>query len=129
MLANLIGFDSNSWKTIPLDWFDIASRKHDSTLHTTLLESFGGDWPDVVLCADVVWVSDLVSPLANTIDFLTRPEFRPNMAAPYVVMAIYERSLRVEESFFELIRQFGLTIQLLEQSSSNSRMRIFKFHR
>jgi hypothetical protein len=54
--------------------------------------------PDVILGADVVWLEDLVEPLVSTVRQLAGP-------GTSVYVAHQTRSQRVDDKFFELMRE------------------------
>lgn len=110
-----------------LDWFEVAQHAGDVNYVNSLRSAFGNEMPELILCADVVWVSDLVAPLASTLDILSKPAIFDSSRTVPVLMAIYERSRGIEDRFFDLLRSSGFSIEILEINPFDARMRIFKF--
>ena len=77
-----------------IDWF-----------HPPPIKSLGlGDHIDLILCADIVWVLDLIEPLVSTID-------KYSTSHTSVLIAHQTRSLAADELFFCSLKERGFSVQ------------------
>jgi hypothetical protein len=111
--AELLQSANASVAPAALDWADTGRRAEIMALFDDAAASSDAchcRGPDVVLAADVVWLRELVEPLADTLAVLLGARAEecpvvPRCAPPYMLMAHQVRSEKVDELFFSALRQ------------------------